>query len=110
MSLDVTLTKAGEGQREEMFSANVTHNLNEMATAAGLYQAIWRPEEVGITYAKDLIAPLTEGIGKLKAYPEHFKTFEPRNGWGKYRYFVPWLDQYLAACKRNPDACIEACR
>lgn len=44
MSLDVYLTAV---RPTEVFSANITHNLGEMADKAGIYKACWRPEEIG---------------------------------------------------------------
>lgn len=101
MSLDVTLTMT---KPVEVFSSNITHNLNQMAEEAGIYKHLWRPDEIGIKYARDLIAPLQVGLDKMKARPEHFKVFNPPNEWGSYDIFVPWLERYLAACIANPDA------
>ena len=81
-----------------------------MAQVAGIYEAVWRPEEVGYTKAAQLIGPLTAGIARLEADPENFEVFNPPNGWGSYRNFVPWLKQYLAACEEYPEADIEASR
>ncbi len=39
------------GSFEEVYISNVTHNLNKMAGEAGIYEALWRPEEIGITHA-----------------------------------------------------------
>lgn len=109
MSLDVYLTRV---QPSEVFSANITHNLNKMATAVSerFYQAVWRPEEIGITVAGELIEPLTTGLEALKADPERFRAFDSPNGWGTYKDFVPWLEKYLAACKEYPDAAIRTSR
>lgn len=30
------------------YHANITHNLGKMAEAAGIYHALWRPDEIGI--------------------------------------------------------------
>jgi hypothetical protein len=75
-----------------------------MAEEAGIYKYIWRPEEVGVTKAAELIVPLRTVLEKMKANPEHFKTFDSPNGWGKYENFVPWIEEYLRACEENPDA------
>ncbi len=107
MSLDVTLTAI---RPTEVFSANITHNLGEMAKAAGIYEALWRPEEIGVTKAKDLIPRIRRGLKKLKSDPEKFKTMNPKNGWGSYDVFVPWIEKYLKACEENPDAEISADR
>ena len=86
------------------FDANITHNLGKMASAAGIYDCVWHPNENGITKAAQLIEPLIGGIKRLKDNPEHFKKFEPANKWGTYDAFVPWLERYLEACKRMPEA------
>jgi hypothetical protein len=52
MSLDVWLTAT---RPCEVYSDNITHNLGEMADAAGIYKALWRPEEIGITKAAELV-------------------------------------------------------
>lgn len=59
MSLDVALfqpttvtcEKCGHEQHvsngeQWLFDANITHNLNRMAGAAGIYDALWRPDEM----------------------------------------------------------------
>jgi len=107
MSLDVSLLAVRE---VEVYSANITHNLTKMADAAEIYYALWRPEEIGITHANQLIEPLRKGLAKMIAKPEYFKTFESPNGWGLYDDFVPWIERYLAACEENPDARVEVWR
>lgn len=93
-----------------IYSANITHNLNVMADAAGLYWPIWRPEEIGIQVASELIEPLRVGISALKAEPSRFKAMEPKNKWGTYDNFIPWLERLLEACEKNPEAKVEASR
>ena len=107
MGLDVTLTKV---MPTEIYSANITHNLNKMAEAAGIYEAVWRPEEHGYTHAKDIIEILESGINKMKENPDYYKTFNAPNGWGTYGNFLPWLEKYLEACKKDPDAEIQVSR
>lgn len=93
-----------------VFSANITHNLGQMAGAAGIYHACWRPEEIGVTKAWQLIPLLTQGIANLQDEPEHHKKFNPKNGWGDYDCFVAWVHQYLKACEKNPNAEVEVSR
>jgi len=81
MSLDVYLETI-EG--DLVYSANITHNLNQIANVAGIYKYIWRPEEIGIKTAKELIEPLTSGLNELLSNPEKHKQFNPENGWGNY--------------------------
>jgi hypothetical protein len=107
MSLDVYLTAV---RPTEVYSRNITHNLNKMAMEAGIYEALWRPEEIGIVRADQLIEPLTVGLEKLKADPERFKEFNATNGWGMYDNLIDFVEDYLQACKENPDAAVRACR
>lgn len=99
MSLDVSIVTT---TKEETFSANITHSLNQMATAAGIYWHLWRPDEINVVFAGELIGPLKRGILKMKANPEKFKSFDAANGWGTYENFLPWCEAYLSACKNNP--------
>lgn len=107
MSLDVYLTAV---RTTTVFEANYTHNVTKMAAAAGIYEAVWRPEEKGYTMAGHLIIPLREGIAKMEADPAKFIALNPENGWGSYETFLPWLKEYLAACEENMDAKIGVSR
>lgn len=140
MSLDVYLIRkkwisydAGETfteENEEVYNANITHNLGEMADKAGIYEALWRPhrlkegynipeedhdaeykfEEANTIKAIDIIQYLEKGLADLKARPEHFEKFNSPNGWGTYVNFVPFVEKYLNACKQYPDAKVEVWR
>jgi len=101
MSLDFYLTAL---RRTEVFSGNVTHNLGEMAKAAGIYRCLWRPQENGYQYAEEIIEPLEKGLALLRSDPERFKKFNPPNGWGSYEVLVHFVENCLQACKENPDA------
>lgn len=107
MSLDFTLHRT---RPVEIFGANITHNLNRMAEAAGIYQHLWRPDELGVQQAGELILPLTEGLERLKADPDHFRTFDAPNGWGRYENFVRFVEKVLEACTENPDAEVRVSR
>ena len=107
MSLDVTLTAT---RPTEVYWRNITHNLNKMAMEAGIYQHLWRPEELSITRAQELIQPLTEGLARLEADPDHYRKFNAANGWGVYENFVDFVRDYLEACQNNPDAEIHVSR
>ena len=113
MSLDVYLDEevcphCGRGER--VYDSNITHNLNSMAEAAGIYKQVWRPEECGIERAEQLIEPLRAGIALLQSDPERFEQFNASNGWGLYEHFVPWLQRYLSACEDNPKAKVSVSR
>lgn len=97
-------------ESETVYSSNITHNLAEMAEQAGIYKHLWRPEELGVKTAKELIEPIRVGLSKLVSDPEKFKKFDAKNGWGTYEHFVPWVQQYLEACVAYPDATVEASR
>ena len=107
MSLDVTLLKT---MPIEVYHANITHNLGKMAEVAGIYKHLWRPDEIGITKASELISHLEEGLEYLETNPDYCKTFNSENDWGVYEDLVRFVKEYLAACKANPDADIEISR
>ena len=125
MSLDVYLTM-GEDRIEEcprcggkgfinhgpdeVHWANITHNLNTMAGEAGLYEALWRPDEIGITKAKQLIPILMKGLSLLLSYSERFEEFDASNRWGTYDSLVGFVKEYLQACESYPDADVSVSR
>lgn len=87
-----------------VYTANITHNLNKMADEAGIYEYLWRPDEIGVKKAEQLTSPLRMGLALLKSDPDRFKAFNPSNGWGDYEGLVSFVEEYLAACEENPDA------
>ena len=99
-----------EVETNEVYSANITHNLNTMATEAGIYEYLWRPDEIGVTHATELIEPLRQGLHKLKSEPEKYKKFNPDNGWGTYEGLIRFVENYLNACYEYPNATIEVDR
>jgi hypothetical protein len=108
MSLDVDLMVT---QPTSVYSANITHNLGKMAGAVNLsngmtlYQVLWRPDEQqGLKFAKDIAELLDEGWNTLLADPEHFKQFDPENGWGSYEGLCNFVYKYRNACWDNPEA------
>lgn len=107
MSLDIILRTA-EG--DSVYEANITHNLTTMADALGMYQAIWRPEEIGIERAGQVIPYLEKGISEMAIYREKYMQYEAENGWGTYAVFLPWLQDYLHACRKYPLSSIEISR
>ena len=120
MSLDVYLKRKrylsyDEGKtytedNEQVYWGNITHNLSKMAEEAGIYEHLWRPDEIKITKAKELIEPLRQGLHNLKSEPERYKKFNPENGWGTYDGLVKFVENYLNACYEYPDAVIEVSR
>ena len=121
MSLNVYLTKKTplyyyEGEPyfdkfDELYWANITHNLVKMADQTVLYLAIWCPNELlenkSEIKAKDIIDFLKIGLRKLKEDPNNFKKFNPKNGWGTYEVLVNFVEKYLSACEKYPEANVE---
>jgi hypothetical protein len=93
-----------------LYDANITHNLAEMAGKAGIYKAIWRPENINTIYAKDIIDIIEKGLKDLKERPDYFKQFSASNGWGTYEQFIPWIERYLDALKMYPESIINVSR
>ncbi len=95
----------------EVYQGNITHNLCKMASEAGIYEALWRPDELfPLPSAKDLIPTLRGGLDLLKSKPEHFKKFNPENGWGDYNGLVNFVTDYLNKLESYPDARISVWR
>ncbi len=97
-------------ERKYLYDSRITHNLGPMARDAGIYQHLWRPEEIGITKAYQLIEPLRGGIALLKSDPPRFEKFNAPNGWGNYGELVSWVEQYLNACEKYTDADVRVSR
>ena len=95
---------------DRLFEANATHNLNRMAEEAGIYHELWRPDEIAIGKAWQLVDPLTKGLELLRSDPERFKKFNPPNGWGSYDGFCRFIASYLSACRDYPDSDVEVSR
>jgi hypothetical protein len=140
MSLDVILYrnyhvsyddgKTLEPKKEEMYSANITHNLGDMASEAGIYEALWRPyrlkegynipeddhnaeykfEEENPVRAFEIIPIIEKGLKDMLARSEHYKTFDSPNGWGLYVHFIPFIERYLEALRKYPESFIECDR
>ncbi len=87
MSLDVYLE---DEDGNTLFTANITHNLGELAKEAGIYDCLWRPGENGISVASEVTKPLALGLAKLTTEKSKFEAFNASNGWGKWEHFVPW--------------------
>ena len=126
MSLDIYLTSAteeisdcqcdccGNNHQKKCFPIierfNLTHNLTSMAVESGVYTCVWRPEELDITKASEMIVFLKYGIDKLKSDPQKFMKYNPSNGFGSYENLLDTLVNYLLACEQNPTATISVSR
>ena len=140
MSLDVMLYrnyhvsydggKTLEERQEELYSANITHNLGKMAAEAGIYEALWRPyqlkegydipeddydaeyafEEANPVKAHEIIPIIKKGLTDMKKRPKHYEKFNSPNGWGTYIHFIVFIEKYLRALKEYPEAQVECDR
>jgi hypothetical protein len=119
MSLDVNLIRKKfvsydmvtfTEEEETLYRDNITHNLNKMAEIVGLYKYLWRPDEIGVTKASQLIEPLIIGLKKLREDQLYLETFNPSNGCGNYYQLVEFVRLYLNACKEFPNAEVKTWR
>lgn len=95
-------------EEAQLSSHNITHNLNKMAKAVGLYDVLWNPEGIGVTKASQMIPLLEIGIKDLESNPDKYKAYNPLNGFGNYENFVDFCKSVLRKCREYPDATIEA--
>jgi hypothetical protein len=112
-------------EKEQLYSANIRHNLNVMAEQAGIYKALWRPYQLHKDYvysedykiemafedlvtiiATDIIDVIEQGLDLLKNRPDYFSKFNSPNGWGTYVHFVQFVKKYLAALKQYPNSIV----
>jgi len=101
MSVDINLTAV---RMVNVFELNISHYYRPIAANAGIDQYIWRPFELGINKAEQLIEPLQIGLTLLETVPAQFETFHGEN----FNQFVGQLRTYLEACKANPNAEVSA--
>lgn len=99
-----------EKEEEEYESFNITHNLNKMADACGLYGPLWQPSTEGVETAGDLIKPIERGLETLRSDPEKFRPLSASNGWGTYDQFITWLERVLKFCRNNQGMKVRASR
>lgn len=92
---------------KEIYSTNITHNLNKMAKEVDIYDVLWNAEENGFKYAHQIVSKLTKGLELLKSDQSHYESFNSPNGWGLYKNFVPFVENYLNACMMYPNSIIE---
>lgn len=86
-----------------VFNRSLTHNMLEMATHAGLYDAVWRPDNISATIALHLIEPLTMGLIELTVNKKIHETYTHPKG-GNIDMITKHVAMYLRACRENPTA------
>jgi len=107
MSLDIDLMVT---KPTSVWEYNITHNVNKMAMQVQLgggltlYEVLWRPDEHGMKFACDIAEHLIKGFEILRKDPEHYKKWNPENGWGSYDGLLRFVSEYHNACLDNPDA------
>lgn len=107
-------------REEPYWSANITHNLTEMAenipifhnnTFTTLYYVCWRPEEIGVKTVGDVLPLLIQGLHYMIDHRKELEKYNAPNGWGTYNGFMKFLLNYKQACEDNDlDCTIEADR
>lgn len=104
MSLDIWgKVSTGGPEPVEIWSFNITHNLSQMWTWAGCYDALYESYD---KRASEILPILKAALKKLKAHPEEAKRFSASNGWGTYEQAVPWLERVIATMTRHPDTIV----
>lgn len=102
MSLDIWLSYELEpGEYVTVFSANITHNLSEMWSAAGIREVLYDKED---TQARDHVVAIRAAIEDMRAKPDTYRKYDSPNGWGTYNGAVPWLEKLLCAFEKFPSA------
>jgi len=104
MGLDIHL-------KHEIYHDGITHNMNKMAKACGMYERLWRADENGVVKAKQLIATLVNGIAYMEEHKEELKAkYTPENNWGSYEGLLRFCRNLLRACVDNPETDVEVSR
>lgn len=98
----------------EFWHGNITHNLTEMAENClsfdeygqyyDLYDLLWKDTQTPFTgdYLNVYIAHLSYCLYVLKNDPEHYKKFNPPNGWGTYEQLCDFVESFIHALVDMP--------
>lgn len=121
MSLDVTIKFKNKEGKDDFWSANITHNMGNMASfipvildfnrRLTLYDYVWRPEKIKKKVDTTvMVKALTVGIVLMIKNRKELLKYNPENGWGSYDSFLAWLIEYKNACEDHPGCDIEISR
>lgn len=88
----------------------MTHNIGKMAKEAGIYKALWQPQEEGYQVAGDIEPVLKAGLDKLCADPQHYEQLDSTYGAEYFDRLVTVASSYLEVCREHPKANIEVSR
>lgn len=104
-----------EIKTNEFWHGNITHNLCRMAEDCmsfdeydqcyNLYDLLWRDTQAPFegNYINAYIAHLAYCLYVLKNDPEHFKQFNPPNGWGTYEQLCQFTEDFIKALITMPE-------
>ena len=111
MSLTLYFKEWVPAHEADVARTNRTHNLNKMAEALGVYQLLWRPEEVkeGMI-AKEILPQVVQALDELLANREEYEQYDSPNGWGTTEGMIRFLREVRSACEEYPNSRLEACR
>lgn len=107
MSLDITLTDVFVEPPVQLESLNITNNLIDFAIALNCYECIWKPKNLNIITAYQLLPHLYEAYYNVIKYGDIYLSLLPKNGWGTKEQFLNFIDQYIEACITYPNTLIE---
>jgi len=82
----------------QVFDRSIMIESKTVASLAEIYDPIFCPEKLNISKASQLINPLTIALFKIKSDPDYYKPFYA------YEDFLSFLEEYLKACIKYPDA------
>lgn len=101
MSYDIAIVK-----KHTIHNYNYTYNIYDM-----FKEAASKSELDSITSIKvldgypcaEVAGILKDIITEMRSDPEHYKTFNPENGWGSYQSFISVLQSIYEDCLDHPD-------
>jgi hypothetical protein len=101
MSYDISFYShkctCGNGH-DQIFDRNYTYNIAGIAKEAG-----FSVRDFDDKSGAEIVAILEPAIERMQKDPEHFRQFEPSNGWGDFDTFLELLESLLTITKKNPN-------
>jgi len=88
---------------EELFSCFVSNGLIDLANMFDLYHPIWEPKSIGKVKACEIEKSLIKGLNSI--YIDK-KTLSSKSTIDKMDDFILFLENYLYACSKFPEALI----
>lgn len=100
MSYDISFyshqCNCGQGH-DRVFDRNYTYNIAKIAKEAG-----FSVNDFDGKNGAEIVAILDPAIERMNKNPDHFRQFNPPNGWGDFDSFVGLLEILLAHCHEYP--------